>query len=249
MLRWLAHGNWMSVEFARSVGESVFVSQILRGLRSKAGEHLEDIARHYASEKGLPFRETKDQKVVYTELARIAGENLANLLPSKPDDAANRRVRQLEAELAKEKAKNLLSSKATDKSTDAPKEDKKPAPKSKGKARENKRDEEDDLPVEHPLSPLHEYEGKPLAKSSPTSGKPKDVNSWIDGLGLGQKKKDQLVKLTTKVQAKFKDYDSEGKQDELELLAHEWGLPMRLIVNTAAVQLIRIISAAYIQTH
>ena len=72
---------------------------------------------------------------------------------------------------------------------------------------------------------------------------------WIDGLGLGQQKKEQLHKVTNQIQAKFKASTSESKQDDLEELAREWGLPMRTIVNTQAVQLIRIISAAYTQTN
>jgi hypothetical protein len=245
MLRWLANGNFLSIEFARSVAESVLSSKILSLLRNSTEQSLEELGRHYAVTNDLPFKEIKDQKIVFNKLAEMAVANLRALVPAKPDEQANTRIKELEKQLAD--AKSLRPPPPPKSESSAPKLPVRVKAKSKPVMEEVLPDE-DEEEEESLFQPAHEPTSKPLGKSAPEGTKPAEVKAWIDGLGLGQKKKEQLQKVTSHVQAKFKASTLESKQEDLEELARLWGLPMRTIVNTPAVQLIRIICAAYTQT-
>jgi hypothetical protein len=247
MLRWLANGNFLSIEFARSVAESVLSSKILSLLRNSTEQNLEELARHYAATNDLPFKEIKDQKIVFNKLAEMAVANLRSLVPAKPDEQANTRIKELEKQLADAKSLRAPKSESSvPKLPIRPKAKNKPAlePVLEEVVAEDDEEEEESL-----FQPAHEPTTKPLGKSEPEGSKPSEVKAWIEGLGLGQKKKEQLLKITNHIQAKFKASTIESKQEDLEELARLWGLPLRTIVSTPAVQLIRIICAAYTQTN
>ena len=248
MLRWLAQGNWLSIEFARSVAESVLSSKILSLLRNSQDQTLEDLGRHYAASINLPFSDLKEQKVVYNKLAEMAVSNLRTVIPPKPDEQANKRIKELEKQLADAKAASAQGPNHESSTVVQPKPQVRG--KAKAKAAPTQLPTDDDyIDDDNIFAPAHRPSSKVLSKSAPDGVKPHEVKMWIDGLGLGHQKKEQLHKVTNQIQAKFKASTSESKQDDLEELAREWGLPMRTIVNTQAVQLIRIISAAYTQTN
>ena len=248
MLRWLAQGNWLSIEFARSVAESVLSSKIISLLRNTQDQNLEDLGRHYAASNNLPFSDLKEQKVVYNKLAEMAVSSLRTIIPPKPHEQANKRIKELEKQLADAKAASAQAPNQAAPSILSTK------PQARGKAKAKAAPaplptEDDGNDDDSIFAPAHHPSSKVLSKSAPDGVKPHEVKMWIDGLGLGQQKKEQLHKVTNQIQAKFKSSSSESKQDDLEELAREWGLPMRAMVNTPAVQLIRIISAAYTQTN
>ena len=252
MLRWLANGNFLSIEFARSVAESVLSSKILSLLRNSTEQSLEELGRHYAAANDLPFKDLKEQKVVYTKLAEMAVANLRAVVPPKPDEQANMRIKELEKQLAD--AKTAKAQKLETSGPKLPIQAK--LPLAKGKAKPSIEEVEAVVPEDDAeeegegiFHPAHQPTSKVLGKSAPTGPKPAEVKVWIDGLGLGQKKKEQLSKVTNHIQAKFKHSSSETKQEDLEEIARLWGLPMRTIVQTPAVQLIKIICAAYTQTN
>ena len=250
MLRWLAQGNWLSVEFARSVGESVLSSKILSMLRHSQDQTLDDLGRHYAAANGLPYTDLKDQKIVFTKLAELAAANLRTIVPPKPDELANKRIKELEKELAAAKATAAQQPKPEDNSVPLAKSAARGKAKAKSASLPTIEDVVADVEEEDSIfAPAHMPSDRVLSRSAPEGFKPQNIKTWIDSMGLGQQKKDQLTKITNLIQMKFRACTAESKQDDLEELVREWGLPMRAIINTPAVQLIRIISAAYVQTN
>lgn len=247
MLRWLANGNFLSIEFARSVAESVLSSKILSLLRNSTEQSLEDLGRHYAATNDLPFKDLKEQKVVFAKLAEMAVANLRSIVPPKPDEQANLRIKELEKQLAD--AKTAKTQKVESAAPKLPFKAKGKAKPPVVEAEVETTPEEDQAEAESIFHPAHQPTSKALGKSAPVGPKPADVKMWIDSLGLGQKKKEQLSKITNHIQAKFKHSGNDTKQDDLEELARLWGLPMRTIVQTPSVQLIKIICAAYVQTN
>ena len=263
-LRLLASGRYTSLEFTRSFKESCIIQHCLQLMRARQEGNksapiidIDHIAEHLARQKGMAFNLPVEKKAIYNMIADTMIDALKTLSPIKAEDALRATIEKLE----KENARLRVNSPAPSSSHQSAS---KPAGKNNIKAALAKgaaqlpvaevNTLDDEIPVEEEVpepGALEKYKKNSsrqfLALQCPASKSTKDFNAFANALKLNGPRKKALDKSIESALAFLRTLDNNDKA-QLDSIAVEWGLPVKIAATMDATILMKTIAVAKFMT-
>ena len=259
-LRLIAAGRYTSLEFSRSFKESCIIQHCLQLMRARQESNkaapvidVDHIAEHLARQKGMAFSAPAEKKLVYNLIAEQMIDALKAISPVKAEDALRATIEKLEKENAKLRVNPTSTVNA-----------KAPAVTSKNSIKAalakgavplpvaDDQDPEEVIPEEEPAEGvLDQYRKKSarpfLATQCPSSKSTKDYNSFVNGLKLNATRKKALDKAVEAGITFLRTLDNNDKA-QLDSIAVEWGLPVKIAATMDATILMKTITVAKFMT-
>ena len=227
-LRWLAHGEFVSVVFCRNIKETVFIEKLLQNLRA-LNLDLDVVATQaYMHEfNKSPDMSTPEKKAaVQAYLAQKMVQPITQMLSPGLCQAAER-VKTLE--------KQIINQGIVPLSANAEQ-----GPPTPGEASAQPTSSSAD-PFKDALQPDFEPTSRPLKNNGPTTHTPAAVNKWIKNLDLSDMQRKALEAASKRITSRNLDTDI---KENLQNKAAEFGLSVSLLQNMKDPQLLQVILAA-----
>ena len=259
-LRLLASGRYVSLEFTRSFKESCIIQHCLQLMRARQESNktapiidIDHIAEHLARQKNMAFTLPGEKKAVYNLIADHMISALKAISPIKAEEALRATIEKLE----KENAKLRVNPAAPAPSTKNQAKNTIKAALAKGAnnlpvADDHEPDDlappEEEAPEVDSLEKYRKKSSRPfLATQCPASKATKDYNAFVNGLKLSGPRKKALDKAVESSIVFLRALDNNDKA-QLDSVAVEWGLPVKIAATMDATNLMKTIAVAKFMT-
>jgi len=263
-LRTLAAGRYTSLEFTRSMKESVFIHELLRELRGRSegasiAIDIDSLALEHAKHENKPFSSSNDKKAAYTGLACKVANEMRKWLPAPVtapvDPGVLTLIKNLEAKITELTTGQQQAPPPPPPASTLASSFQRGSKREQLQVREEIDDDEQDsrhggqavkpLPIEEEAYQHLDRKNRPkvLAKTFPPGTKAQDVATWIKKLTLTAAKKHKL-KLLTDSLITFHRNLPKIEQLTLDSISVEWGLPCKTAVHMSNDNLLKVIAAA-----
>ena len=259
-LRLIAAGRYTSLEFSRSFKESCIIQHCLQLMRARQESNkaapiidIDHISEHLARQKNMAFTLPAEKKAVYNLIADHMVSALKAISPIKAEEALRATIEKLE----KENSKLRVNPAAPASSPKIQCKNGIKAALAKGAAPLPVADdhEPDDVAPPEEEAPevdtLEKYRKKSLrpflATQCPASKAAKDYNAFVNVLKLSGPRKKALDKAIESSLAFLRALDNNDKA-QLDSLAVEWGLPVKIAATMDAAILMKTIAVAKFMT-